>query len=220
MELNFNKKTVFVFDLDDTLYKEINFLRSAFHEIACLCHDTDEVFDLMMEWYTKGEDVFQKLLDKTGLDKNKKEILEIYRNHIPDIHLSVDVAAFLDTLSSVGTPICIITDGRSITQHNKLKALGIADRISEIVISEEIGTVKPCANNFIAIEKQFKDFQCIYIGDNPTKDFLAPNSLGWKTIGILDNGENIHLQDLSLSKKYQPQKWVISFEMIKLHLFS
>jgi putative hydrolase of the HAD superfamily len=44
-----------------------------------------------------------------------------------------------------------------------------------------------------------------YIGDNPAKDFVAPNHLGWTTICLLDDGQNIHPQDFSLSQQMLPQ---------------
>jgi putative hydrolase of the HAD superfamily len=44
-----------------------------------------------------------------------------------------------------------------------------------------------------------------YIGDNPAKDFQAPNHLGWTTICLLDDGRNIHPQDFTLSPQMLPQ---------------
>jgi putative hydrolase of the HAD superfamily len=44
-----------------------------------------------------------------------------------------------------------------------------------------------------------------YIGDNPAKDFVAPNRLGWNTVCLLDDGRNIHPQDFSLSSQMLPQ---------------
>lgn len=43
-----------------------------------------------------------------------------------------------------------------------------------------------------------------YIGDNLRKDFVAPNKLGWQTICLLDNGENIHSQDFSVDSIFLP----------------
>lgn len=35
----------------------------------------------------------------------------------------------------------------------------------------------------------------MYVGDNPKKDFIAPNALGWETVCLLDDGRNIHKQE-------------------------
>ena len=55
------KKKVIVFDLDDTLYKEIDFLKSAYKEIASIV-DKDHcetLYDNMISNYYKGENVFK-----------------------------------------------------------------------------------------------------------------------------------------------------------------
>jgi putative hydrolase of the HAD superfamily len=44
-----------------------------------------------------------------------------------------------------------------------------------------------------------------YVGDNTSKDFVAPNRLGWTTICLLDDGRNIHKQDFSLPQDMLPQ---------------
>ena len=30
---------------------------------------------------------------------------------------------------------------------------------------------------------------CAYVGDNPSKDFLAPNGLGWRTVRLACEGQ-------------------------------
>ena len=49
--------------------------------------------------------------------------------------------------------------------------------------------------------------------DNPQKDFIAPNRLGWATIGLLDSGSNIHGQKLDgLSDEQLPSVWIEKIE--------
>ena len=43
-----------------------------------------------------------------------------------------------------------------------------------------------------------------YIGDNPTKDFIAPNILGWTSYCLLNKGWNIHPQDFEVAPEQQP----------------
>ncbi|WP_315817009.1 hypothetical protein [Paraflavitalea speifideaquila] len=50
-------------------------------------------------------------------------LLTAYREHVPNIQLNTDAAVFLERLSALSIPAGLITDGRSITQRNKLKAL-------------------------------------------------------------------------------------------------
>ena len=96
---------------------------------------------------------------------------------------------------------------------NKIRALGLDQYFDDdmIVISESFGSEKPCEENNRYFMKKFpecSDFT--YVGDNPKKDFLASNSLCWKTICLFDDGLNIHKQDFSLPKDYLPQKKVKS----------
>jgi putative hydrolase of the HAD superfamily len=48
------------------------------------------------------------------------------------------------------------------------------------------------------------DFIYYYIGDNPQKDFLVPNQLGWESVCLLDDGSNIHEQVFDMEKGYLP----------------
>jgi putative hydrolase of the HAD superfamily len=56
----------------------------------------------------------------------------------------------------------------------------------------------------------------IYIADNPNKDFVTPNKLGWSSICVLDRGQNIHVQNFDLPKDFLPQFFINSFQEIKL----
>ena len=121
----------------------------------------------------------------------------MYRTHRPDIHLEEDVVTTLDALKTSGCTMALITDGRSVQQRNKIAALGLNRWIADedIVVSEEIGSEKPDEANYRRIMNRHPDAdRFFYIGDNPKKDFIAPNRLGWTTICLLDNGENIHPQ--------------------------
>ena len=45
---------------------------------------------------------------------------------------------------------------------------------------------KPCPRGFERIREALgaPPAQCLYIGDNPAKDFRAPKALGWRTLGV------------------------------------
>ena len=58
---------------------------------------------------------------------------------------------------------------------------------------------------------KFPECQYYYIGDNVKKDFITPNKLGWKTIGMRDvDSVNIHSQKIVVPKEYHPQIWIDS----------
>ena len=62
---------------------------------------------------------------------------------------------------------------------------------------------------FQIIMSDFPAANYAYIADNPVKDFVGPNSLGWKTIGVRDGGRNIHPQIVdNVATEYLPNVWV------------
>lgn len=77
------KKKVFVFDLDDTLYKEIDFLKSAYREIAdwlSASFYVSDAYDYMFSCYQRGENAFLNTNEKYNLQIELSEYLTRYRN--------------------------------------------------------------------------------------------------------------------------------------------
>lgn len=102
----------------------------------------------------------------------------------------------------------IISDGRMITQTNKIRALGLECFIGEedIIINEAEERFKPDMKSFRKfMERYGKDSEYWYIGDNTSKDFKAPNSLGWITVCLLNDGRNIHQQDFKKEQPFLPK---------------
>lgn len=208
------------FDLDDTLYKEIHYLKSAYREIAesvawqCTSYsgsaDTlvTKVLDRMLDAYSKGQNAFEELNRFMGLDQPISDYLHTYRTHKPKIALSEDVVLTFDTLKENGVRIGLITDGRSVQQHNKIEALELGRWIDDkdIVISEEFGSEKPSRENFVYFMKHYPQAWFAYVGDNPMKDFVGANTLGWDTVCLLDDSRNIHKQTFEkYSEEFQPK---------------
>ena len=222
---------VICFDLDDTLYKEIDYLKSAFQDIAQYAAShcgggSDSVkflaikaYNRMLEAYQEGLNAFDELNRFLGLELPISDYLYIYRNHKPTINLSKEVTNTLDALKRDRIQLGLITDGRSVQQRNKIDALGLKCWIEndDIIISEEFGSEKPALANFEYFMKRYpgcSDF--LYVGDNPDKDFIAPNTLGWETICLRDDGRNIHKQDFSaVSNEAMPNKMVMNISMLK-----
>lgn len=218
MILKMHNREFVVFDLDDTLYKEIDFLKSAYREIASFIDEecAEDIYTFMMNVYQNGGDAFGEVIKKYQPNVSKEELLDSYRSHFPDIKLEEGASEFIEALKSRGVKMGVLTDGRSTTQRNKLKSLGIEDIFEEVIISEEFGSEKPNLKNFKYIDLRYKNYSKIYIGDNFKKDFVSPNALGWRTIGLLDNGKNIHKQNEDLPQEYLPQSTIHSFKEIEI----
>lgn len=214
MAITINTKSIIIFDLDDTLHKEKAYLKSAFREISdkLRAEVGKDVFANMMQLYHAGEEVFGTIIEEYNIqESSKSDLLSIYREHQPNFKLEPDVADKLSEIKKQKIPTGLITDGRSLTQRNKLKGLGLTDYFDEILISEEFGSEKPNPKNFEYMQNKLKGENYIYIGDNIQKDFIAPNRLGWKTICLLGNGDNIHPQNFEdIDKKVKEPTFVIN----------
>ncbi len=217
MDIKVDARTVIVFDLDDTLYNEMEYLRSAYSEIAKSV-DFDNwrpLFARMYSLFRSKQDVFEFVASTYQVDKS--ELLNTYRSHTPTLHLFEGVLETMAQIKAKNGKIGIITDGRKTTQRAKLKALDIIDRIDKIVISEEVGSEKPDERNYKLIEEEFPDNTYLYMADNLRKDFIAPNKRGWQTVGLVDNGLNMHFDGHKyFNKTHLPKQFVTSFEEIRI----
>lgn len=177
---------VIVFDLDDTLYDEIDFVRSGFRAVAervdpmratQLARFMSATFD------AEGSGkVFDATIARFDLAWSVTDLVAHYRAHLPDIAIPDTRAAVLSRLRS-RFAFGMVSDGPRVTQRNKFERLGLGELIARPVFTSEIGAPKPSRTPFGAVMVQHpteRDF--VYIADNPRKDFIAPRALGWKTI--------------------------------------
>jgi putative hydrolase of the HAD superfamily len=214
-------ETVFVFDLDDTLYRELDYVLSGkmhvFKRLSEL-YGLDLSTPLDVVFGENDGDFIGRACEYLNLPITVKEtLLWDYRLHSPNISLSEKVSNLIHELSEDAVDVAILTDGRSLTQRLKLRSLGL-DHLSAY-ISEEYESAKPNPKRFELIAKRFPQKNLVYVGDNPAKDFLSPNNLGWITFGVKDRGLNIHSQELSgLDLNYHPRFWLSDVENLKDYL--
>jgi len=217
MDIKVDTNTVIVFDLDDTLYNELDFLKSAYRSIAKFLEPDSwkPLYSKMFSLYRCKINVFKTLAESHHIELSV--LVDLYRHHQPEIQLFEGVLDVFKAIKSKGGNIAIITDGRSKTQRAKLKSLGILNYLDFIVISEEIGTEKPNSANFKAIEQALSGEQYYYIADNLKKDFIAPNTLGWKSVALIDNGKNIHFESHKFSGvECAPNEFIENFKNITI----
>jgi putative hydrolase of the HAD superfamily len=206
--------TVFVFDLDDTLYSERSYelsgITAAWYKLSELNPDisTTIPLELLIKQREQWVDLILHIEPK-NFTLSRDLLLEIYRSHFPSIELYDDSCELLSFLVENKAKLAMITDGRSLSQRQKLKALNIEHLFKPIQISEETGYPKPNSESYLAIEKVYPNHQYLYFGDNPKKDFVTPNKLGWSTYGLKDRGNNVHPQHNHASERfYMPQIWL------------
>lgn len=202
-----------VFDLDDTLYPERDFVVSGFRAISAIVEREigESVFERLIELFDAGHcDPIGEVSRKFCPISPWQALLDTHRYHFPGITLAPSVARLLTELKSHGHMLGLLTDGRSITQRNKIRALGLEAWLDEIVISEEFGSDKPAARNYRHFEMRFDRKNFVYVGDNPAKDFHTPNRRGWLTVGVRDHGDHIHSQAANYQADELPQRWIDS----------
>ena len=231
MQLHVDATSVVVFDLDDTLYKEIDFVRSGYSAVLLEAGVTDSgALEQMMRWQRAGEPALDRLLDSLARDPGSlgllsppdrqpqpDVLLDRYRHHDPVISLEAGALELLHDIRAASGELAIITDGRSRTQRAKVAALGLRELVEVVVVSEEIGSTKPSAANFLRVVEAFPDRTAFtYVADNPAKDFKAPNELGWLTVQVEDDGRNIHKQNAGPEPGHAPQVRVADLSRIRV----
>jgi putative hydrolase of the HAD superfamily len=88
----------------------------------------------------------------------------------------------------------------------KVGRLGLTARCNHIILTESIGVAysKPHPRAFMEMQQiaNCAPRACTYIADNPIKDFIAPNRLGWRTIRVRRPG-GVHC-GMNCSEESQP----------------
>jgi carbamoyl-phosphate synthase large subunit len=190
-----------LFDLDNTLYAEEQFVASGFRAVAqCLAKhqnlDPDTLFEkMMLILHTQGRGrVFNSLLHDLGLDSGPwlKALLLVYRSHKPAISLFPEAVAALGALKDRGSRVGLVTDGPAFTQRRKIAALDLERHMDVIVCTGELGDgcAKPSTVPFeVALTLLgVPPSAAAYVGDDITKDFAGPNRLGMKSVQVRASG--------------------------------
>lgn len=172
-----------IFDLDDTLYSEKEYVRSGYKVVSDYLGGRYE--EKLWSFFEAGKPAIDELLMELGREDEKAEVLNVYRSHKPDINLYPGVAEMITDLKAKGIKVGIITDGRPEGQRNKLEALGLA--VDDVIITDDLGGVqfrKPCdiAFRILLTRWRLNPADVVYVGDNPAKDFQAPQQLGMRSI--------------------------------------
>lgn len=188
---------ILVFDLDDTLYDEKQFVYSGFLEVANWISEMSKrpsnlIYESMVKDLSvngRGE-VFNNALKKYFYETktNIKKCLSIYRLHKPRISLETDVVDLLIELGKA-YKLYIVTDGNKIVQNNKIKSLDVEKYMKKAFITYRYGlkASKPSLKCFELIKniERIKWQELVYVGDNPNKDFVNLNKVNAITIRVL-----------------------------------
>ena len=178
-----------IFDLDDTLYSEKEYVRSGYRKIAEAFPQIPDLYEKLLAAFKEGKPAIDAAFEESGAltDENKAKAIQTYRFQIPDIRLYPGVRDMLADIRAGGRKLGLITDGRPEGQRAKIEALGIENLFDEMIITDELGGPqkrKPCEDAFVIMQERMDvPFgRMAYVGDNIRKDFMAPDRLGMKSI--------------------------------------
>lgn len=190
------KSQLIVLDVDDTLYLERDYVRSGFQAVSEYVEGEfgfSEFYDLAWTAFLEGRrrTIFDEVLNhfppRIEVEPSIADLVSVYRNHKPDIALCPDAKVFLNEAGE-DYRLAVVTDGPAASQRNKVEALKLDRWVSEFVVTDEHGPAwpKPSLLPFQRLEEVFGAYgsNCVYIADNPNKDFVGPVELGWRTVRI------------------------------------
>jgi putative hydrolase of the HAD superfamily len=195
-----SKWQAIVFDLDDTLYPERDFVLSGFRAVAQwvethLSVQRDQGYANLCALYESGVrgDTFNRWLAAQGITGEAliPQLVQVYRQHPPCLipfHEAPELLIRLHRHYRLG----LVSDGYLDVQRRKLAALGLEPHFDAIVFSDEWGrdAWKPSIKPFQAVLHRLDvtPSSAIYVADNPLKDFLGARQVGMFTVRIQHPG--------------------------------
>ena len=220
-----NSLQAIVFDLDDTLYSEQDYVMSGFRTVAewaavNLGIAQYEGFTTLSNLYHQGvrNNTFNQWLAIHQIENPVvvPKLLDVYRSHAPTISPFDESIDLLKTLTK-SYKIGLVSDGYLQVQQLKWAALGLDYFFDAVVFSDSLGRAnwKPSTAPFKLVLEQLNvapEFS-VYIGDNPRKDFFGARQLGMSTIWIKrSDSEYGHLQPQS--SDYHPDLTINSLSEV------
>ena len=197
------KSKLIIFDIDDTLYNEIDYVKSGYKFVSKYIeekYNKKNIYNLLLELFKESpRNVFNRLFEKLNIDYKNDDIMylvNLYRNHMPNIRMSIETINVLEKLRKKYN-LAVVSDGNYNTQKMKCEALGLSDYFDKIILTDKYGKEywKPNKKAFELLKDEFDiDYEeMLYIGDNPNKDFYL-SVYGIKTVRLY-NKKGIYYYD-------------------------
>lgn len=184
-----------VLDIDDTLYLERDYVRSGFDAVDRWARHELGIEDFGPQAWASfeaghRETIFDEVLKNCGRANDDAVVTELvarYRTHAPSISLAPDAHAALDRWSGA-VEMAAVTDGPVSSQQAKSRALALDRWIAPVVYTGALGHGRgkphPAAFELVQESLGVNGKRCVYVADNPAKDFKAPKALGWRTVRV------------------------------------
>jgi putative hydrolase of the HAD superfamily len=195
-----DKKFLIVFDLDDTLYPERQFIQGGLAAAAALLEPPSRApfADQAMALFNQGlrgvRAIIEGAILRLRLDHADIDLLEeAYRGHGPVLTARAGLPELLEELGKEAR-LALLSDGRRDEQRRKWAALKLESHFAEVLFTDEVGRAawKPSPTGYQILQGVCVAHHCVYVGDNLSKDFVSPVALGWHSV-LLRLPDQIHL---------------------------
>ena len=186
-----------LFDLDDTLYPEHEFVDGGFRAVAAVLAgqlglDSTGLHARLWELHaTRGrgrlfDDLVAEVAGRADGDLVRACVL-VYRTHAPHLAPFPGVEGLLERLVGLGAGIGLVSDGIASVQWRKLAALpGIARAMDVVVMTDELGDghAKPAPTAFRVACRLLgvEPGAAAYVANDPRKDFRGAREAGLRTV--------------------------------------
>ena len=205
------RKAVF-FDLDDTLYDQLEPFRAALDVFGAGTAriPADELYrrfrrhsDALWEPYRAGRlsleamrvERIRRALADFGFEAEEgdcRRFQEAYQEGQYRIRLLPGAEDCLAELADAGCLLGVVTNGPGSHQARKLEALGIGTYIprERWFISGEIGLAKPDPAMFAHVNRATgtRPECCALVGDSPENDVVGAARAGWRAVRFIPRG--------------------------------
>ncbi|MDJ0753309.1 MAG: HAD family hydrolase [Ardenticatenaceae bacterium] len=185
-----------VFDMDDTLYPEREFVLSGFRAVAVWAQrhlgiPQNSGYDCLKRLFEQDirGNTFNLWLAHFNIadDTLVPNLINVYRTHSPNIAPFAEMKALVEQLS-LHVPVALLSDGYLEVQRRKFDALNLAPFFHTVLFSDQFGREnwKPSPVPFQAVLEKLTTNgpETVYIGDNPRKDFIGARQTGINTIWL------------------------------------
>ena len=188
---------VLIFDLDETLYPEESYVKSGYKAVAARLYEdkvlalSERQIYLSLEKSLKCGDrfrAFQNLLISQNCFSKAllRQMIKWYRSHVPNISCYQDVLDVWPMLAQFRK--YIVTDGNALVQEIKVRALEVDNLVDKVFVTHRygLGASKPNLKCFdlIRIRERCAWEEMVYVGDDPSKDFVNLNAMGATTVRV------------------------------------
>jgi len=146
--------------------------------------------ELYIPALVRAENFFKRLLVEHGIVPTKVEVKWFEKaymeSHFERVRLYPDVVEALESLSSLGIHIGVLSEADEIYLKRQLEELEVLHLFKSVTTSEEVGVGKPHPLLFKAalMKAKCEASEAMHVGDSLEKDVKGAKSVGMKAVWV------------------------------------